>query len=235
MGIAPSGSANGSGEGAPGAARPPVDGRVTDRGLRKLRPLLLRGIPGLIVRRVVLGVLTLFLISIIVFAATQALPSDPARAILGRNATPDSLAALRKQLHLDRPVLTQYGYWLKGYVTGDLGDSFAANEPVTTLLGKRIENSAFLVLLAAAISIPLSLVLGAISARRRDTLFDHTTSVALLALAALPEFVVGILLVVLLGTTVSNVLPAVAIIPPDEAPWDHFKELILPVATLVIA
>src|ERR687884_1006278 len=235
MGTAPSGSANGSAEGAPGAARPPVDGRVTDRGLRKLRPLLLRGIPGLIVRRVVLGVLTLFLISIIVFAATQALPSDPARAILGRNATPDALVALRKQLHLDRPVVEQYVTWLKGFVTGDLDQSLAANEPVSALLGKRLENSGFLVLLAAVISIPLSLVRGAVSARRRDTLFDHGSSVLMLALAALPEFVVGILLVVLFGTTVSKLLPAVAIIPPEDAPWHHMKELILPTATLVLA
>jgi peptide/nickel transport system permease protein len=182
-----------------------------------------------------LGLLTLFFISIIVFAATQALPSDPARAILGRNATPDALIALRKQLHLDRPVVSQYVTWLKGFATGDLGQSLAANESVTALLGKRIENSAFLVLLSAAVSIPLSLLIGALSARRRDTLFDHASSVVLLMLAALPEFVVGILLVVLLGTTVSQVLPAVSIIPPDEAPWRHMKELVLPTATLVVA
>ena len=197
--------------------------------------MLLRGIPGLVVRRVVLGLVTLFLISIIVFAATQALPSDPARAILGRNATPEALTALRKQLHLDRPVVTQYVYWLKGFATGDLGNSLAASEPVSTLLGKRLENSGFLVLLAATASIPLSLLLGAVSARRRDSVFDHALSVLMLALAALPEFVVGIMLVVLLGTTVFHVFPAVSIVPPDEAPWRHLKELVLPTATLVFA
>jgi peptide/nickel transport system permease protein len=186
-------------------------------------------------RRVLLGLVTLLAISVIVFAATQALPSDPARAILGRNATPDSLAALRRQLHLNTPVTTQYLHGLRGLVTGNLGQSLAANEPVSTLLGKRLENSAFLVLLAGAISIPLSLLIGAASARRRDTIFDHSTSVLMLALAALPEFVVGIVLVVLLATTVVTVLPAVALIPPEDAPWLHMKELILPVATLVIA
>ena len=196
---------------------------------------MLRGVAGFIVRRTLLGILTLFLVSIVVFAATQALPGDAARAILGRTATPDSLAALREQLNLDEPVLEQYGHWLSGFVTGDLGQSLAANEPVTSVLGKRIENSAVLVLLAALISTPLAIGFGAISARRRDGPFDHVTSVVLLALAALPEFVVGIGLVVLLGTTVLTVLPAVSIIPPDESPWGHPKELVLPTLTLVMA
>ncbi|MGH2897445.1 MAG: ABC transporter permease, partial [Solirubrobacteraceae bacterium] len=160
---------------------------------------------------------------------------DPARAILGRSATPDALAALRKELHLGQPVVQQYTHWLKGIVTGDLGQSLAANEPVTTLIGKRVENSAFLMLIAALVSIPLSIALGAISARRRDGPFDHVSSLILLALAALPEFVVAIALVVLFGTTVFHVLPAVSLIPPQDAPWQHPTELVLPAAALVLA
>src|SRR4051812_23924691 len=231
MATEPSGSADVPAEGAPEAARP----SRTGGWMPAPRTMLLHGIPGLVVRRVALALVTLFLISIIVFAATQALPSDPARAILGRNATPESLTALREQLHLDRPVVTQYLYWLKGFVTGDLGTSLAASEPVSTLLGRRVENSAFLVLIAAAVSIPFSLLLGAVTARRRDSVFDHVTSVVLLAFAALPEFVVAILLIVLLGTTVFHVLPAVSLIPPDEPPWQHMKELVLPTAALVVA
>src|SRR5262249_27207461 len=158
------------------------------------------------------------LVSLLVFAATQALPSDPARAILGRNATPDSLAALRKQLHLGQPVLTQYLHWLKGLLTGNLGTSLAAQQPVSDIIGKRVENSAVLMLLAAVISTPLAIVIGAVTARRRDSGFDHTMSVGLLGLAAPPEFVVAIALVVLFGTTVSQVLPAVSLIPPQDAP-----------------
>jgi peptide/nickel transport system permease protein len=195
-----------------------------------------RGISGFIIRRFLLGLLTLFLVSLIVFGATQALPSDPARAILGRTATPDSLAALRKQLNLDRPVFTQYTEWLGGALTGDFGDSLAARgEPVTEILGKRLENSAFLILLAAVISIPLSIVLGVLTARRRDGPFDHVTSVTTLAVAALPEFVIGIALVVLFATSVFHVLPAVSLIPPEDPPWEHMKELVLPVLTLVLA
>src|SRR5690348_7832667 len=207
------------------------------RGLGRLsRPPFMRGIPGFVIRRVVLGLLTLWLVSVVVFAATQALPGDPARAFLGRNATPESVTELRKQLNLNRPAISQYGSWLKGLVTGNPGHSLTGTrEPVTKVLGKPLENSSFLVLLAAALSVPLSILLGAVSARNRDRPFDHVSSVTLLALAALPEFVVAIALVVLFGTTVWTVLPAVSLIPPQSGPWDHFKELILPTLTLVIA
>jgi peptide/nickel transport system permease protein len=195
-----------------------------------------RGISGFILRRVLLGLLTLFLVSLVVFAATQALPSDPARAILGRTATPESLKALREQLNLNHSVVSQYTHWLGGIFTGDLGNSLAARgEPVTKVLGKRLENSAVLVLLAAVISIPLSILLGVISARRRDGPLDHTMSLVLLALAALPEFVVGIALVLLFATRVFHVLPAVSLIPPDSSPWQNLKELVLPTVTLVLA
>jgi peptide/nickel transport system permease protein len=195
-----------------------------------------RGISGFILRRLLLGLLTLFLVSLVVFAATQALPSYPARAILGRTATPESLKALREQLNLNHSVVSQYTHWLGGIVTGDLGNSLAARgEPVTKVLGKRLENSAVLVLLAAVISIPLSVLLGVISARRRDGPLDHSMSLVLLALAALPEFVVGIALVLLFATRVFHVLPAVSLIPPDSSPWQNLKELVLPTVTLVLA
>jgi peptide/nickel transport system permease protein len=196
---------------------------------------VLHGIPGFIVRRMLLGLLTLFLVSIVVFAATQTLPGDPARAILGRSATPDSLRALRAQLNLNHPAIVQYGDWLKGLLSGNLGTSLAARQPVSQVIGKRVENSAFLMLLAAVISIPLAILIGAVTARRRDSKFDHSMSVGLLGLAALPEFVVAILLVVLLGTTVFQVLPAVSLIPPQDYPWQHMNEMVLPVLTLVIA
>jgi peptide/nickel transport system permease protein len=196
---------------------------------------LWRGIPGFIVRRVLLGVLTLFAVSVIIFAATQALPGDPARAILGRGATPESLANLREQLGLNRSAVAQYVDWIGGVLTGDLGTSIAANIPVTELLGERIVYSAFLMLLAALISIPLGIFIGAVSARRRDGPFDHTTSIVTLGLAALPEFVVGLTLVVLFSTTVFHWLPGVVVTDPGVPPWHYPKELILPTATLVIA
>src|ERR687887_2293866 len=89
------------------------------------RRLRLGGIGSFILRRFLLGVLVLALVSVVVFAATQALPGDPARAILGRTATPASLKALREQLGLNRPMIAQYWSWLSGFVTGDLGTSLA--------------------------------------------------------------------------------------------------------------
>ncbi len=194
------------------------------------------GITGFVLRRVLLGVVTLLLVSLVVFAATQALPSDPARAILGRTSTPESVATLRKQLDLNHSAVYQYTHWLGRFVTGDLGKSLAARgEPVTKVLGKRLENSTFLVFLAAVFSVPLSILIGVIAARRRDSPLDHALSLSVLGLAALPEFVVGIVLVLLLATSVLHWLPAVSLIPPDDAPWQHVKELVLPTVTLVLA
>ena len=171
----------------------------------------------------------------VIFAATQALPGDAARSILGRSATPESLAALREQLGLDKPVLTQYWDWISGIFTGDLGTSLANSLPVTDVIGERLVYTLFLMLIAGAISIPLGIALGAISARKRDSAFDQTTSVTTLGLAALPEFVVGITLAVIFSTTVFHVLPSVIVTEPGSRPWEYPKELILPVITLIIA
>jgi peptide/nickel transport system permease protein len=170
-----------------------------------------------------------------VFAATQALPGDPALAILGRSATPQSLAALRRQLHLDQPVLSQYWSWIAGLLHGNLGESLAAQEPVTTLLGPKLVNSGVLVLISAVMSIPLSIAVGSWAALKREKIFDQTSSNLLLVLAALPEFVVAVVLVILFATTVSHVLPAISSIPPGARPWNNWVALVLPTITLVIA
>ncbi|MBA3400674.1 MAG: ABC transporter permease [Actinobacteria bacterium] len=191
--------------------------------------------PGFIVRRLLLGVVTLFVVSVIIFAATQALPGDAARSILGRGATPEALENLRLELGLNEPAVQQYLYWIGDFLTGDLGTSLAANIPVAELLGDRILYSAFLMLVAALISVPLGILIGAVSARRRDSAFDHTMSMTTLGLAALPEFVVGLTLVVLFSTTVFQWLPGVVVTEPGVGPWHYPKELILPTVTLVIA
>lgn len=188
-----------------------------------------------LLRRVVLGLLTLLLVSVVVFAATQALPSNAAQAILGRNATPQRLAALTRQLHLNQSVVSQYLHWLGGVVTGNFGTSAATQQPVSQLLSSRIANSAFLVLVAAIISLPLSILLGVVMAVRRDRAADHVLSMVTLALASLPEFVIGIGLVLLLATNVAHIFPAVTLVPPGEHIWNVPKALVLPVATLVLA
>jgi peptide/nickel transport system permease protein len=193
------------------------------------------GLWGFILRRLLLGIVVLILVSILVFLATQALPGDPARAILGRSATPEALAALRRQLHLDQPVIEQYWTWVTGLLHGNLGTSLEAQEPVSTLLAPKLVNSAVLVALAAILSIPLSIAIGAWAALKREKVFDQTSSNLLLLLAALPEFVVGLVLVILFATTVSHVLPAISTVPPGSRPWNNWVALILPTLTLVIA
>jgi peptide/nickel transport system permease protein len=189
----------------------------------------------LILRRIGLGLLTLWLVSLIVFAAVLALPGDAATAILGKEATPDRVAALRDQLHLNDSVISQYFQWLGGLLSGDLGTSAATQEPVSDLLSERVGNSVFLVLVASLVALPLSLLIGVWTAMRRDRPVDHITSTVTLVLAALPEFVIGIALVLLFATSVSHVLPAVSILPPGTHAWEDPKVVVLPAATLVLA
>lgn len=190
----------------------------------------------LILRRLGLGVLTLFLVSLVVFAATQALPGDPARAILGKQAADKAMyEALRQQLHLNRPLYVQYTTWLKGVVTGNMGTSLASGEPVTALLKQRVANSAVLVLLAAILSIPISLVIGALSALWRDSPFDNATSIGSLALASLPEFVIGMVLIIVFATTLWHFMPAVSRVAPGVSIWSQLNLLVLPVLTLALA
>jgi len=196
---------------------------------------LRHGLTGFIIRRLLLGLVTLWITSAIIFAATQALPGDAARSILGRGATPESLAQLRSQLGLDEPVLTQYWRWISGILTGDLGTSLANSLPVTDVVGERLVYTLFLMLIAGVISVPLGIALGAVSARRRDSAFDQTTSVSTLGLAAMPEFVVGITLAIIFSTTVFHVLPSVIVTEPGSRPWEYPRELVLPVITLIIA
>lgn len=188
----------------------------------------------LILRRLALGVLTLWMVSVVVFLATQAL-GDPVKAILGKTATPERVAALREELDLNRPAIEQYGSWLASVSTGDFGTSLASGRPVTELLGSRAMNSALLVGLAALISIPLSLFVGAIAALRRDSWVDGTVNVGGVALASLPEFVIGIILILLFSTTVFKIFPPISRINPREPIWGQLDMFVLPVATLVLA
>ena len=119
-------------------------------------------------------------------------------------------------------------------LTGDPGDSFNARQPILDFIGDRVVNSLFLLVLASAISIPAALWLGGYSARRRDSTFDNVTSNGMLALASLPEFVVGIILVLVFSVRIFHFLPAVSAIGIGKGPWSDMKGMVLPTATLVI-
>jgi peptide/nickel transport system permease protein len=189
----------------------------------------------LILRRLALGVLTLFLISLVVFAAVLALPGDAATAILGKEATPDRVAALRDQLHLNDSVITQYLDWIGGVLTGSFGESTSTQQPVSELLSDRVANTAFLVFIAAIVAVPLSIGIGVWTAMRRDRPVDHVVSNGSLVLAALPEFVIGIGLILLFATSVFHWFPAVSLLAPGEKAWSDPSVVVLPAATLVLA
>jgi peptide/nickel transport system permease protein len=180
------------------------------------------------------GIITLLVVSIVIFAATQVLPGNAAYAILGRNATPLRLHALELQLHLDRSAVEQYAAWIGGLLTGNVGNSFANGQPVWQLVAPRLINSAVLVGLSGLIGALVGVLLGAVAAVRKDRAFDHAISVVVLVVTALPEFVVAISLVILFATVVSQVLPAVSVLPPGTWAWQQPEVLVLPVATLVI-
>lgn len=187
-----------------------------------------------VLRRLATSLLILFAVSLLVFIATLLLPGDPAQAILGQQATPERLAALREQMHLNDPVWQRYLSWLGGLSVGDFGISAASGGPVTALLGERIGASLVLLGAAALISLPAGLLLGTYSALRKGRTGDHVTTGISLVLAALPEFVIGVGLITLLSTTVFPILPSVTMAPPGEAVWNYPAQLVLPTLTLVL-
>ena len=189
----------------------------------------------LIAWRIAVGLLTLLALSALVFAATQALPGDAATQVLGPHASAAQVADLRNRLGLDRPVPAQYAAWISGVAHGDLGRSLANGDPVREVLAPRIWATAVLVLLAAGLAIPLALALGVWTATHRDGALDLAVATATLALAAVPEFVVGILLVVLLATGPLQLLPPVSLIDPDLPLLGQWDALVLPTLTLVAA
>ena len=166
-----------------------------------------------------IGIVTLFVIAVLVFLATEVLPGNAARAALGRNATPAALHALEHQLGLDRSLVVAVLELAVGLFTGHLGASLANGQPVWAFVWPRLINSLVLVAVTGLIGSVVGVLLGAAAALRRDGRFDQVSSVIALAVTSLPEFVVAITLVILLATTVAHVLPAVSLLPPGTYAW----------------
>ena len=191
-------------------------------------------IGSLVLRRGLIGIVTLFVVSVVIFVATEVLPGNAAYAVLGHTATPARIKAIEDQLHLNRSVAYQYWSWISGLLTGHPGRSFADGQDVWSLVAPRLVNSAVLVALAGVIGTVLGVVLGALAALRKDSWFDHVSSVVALAVTSLPEFVVAIALIIVFSTVVAHLLPAVSLIPPGSYAWSYPELLILPTATLVL-
>ena len=213
------------------AGSPPADASRPGHPARAAHP-----VRSLIARRAAAGVFTLFLVSVLVFLATEVLPGNAATAVRPSTAAGDPAAVRRLELalHLNRGLPDQYWLWFSGLLTGHLGHSLANGQPVWGYAGPRLINSAVLATVTGVLGAILGVVLGALAALCQDGWLDHATAVTALAVTALPEFVVAIGLIILFATVVTHLLPAVSLLPPGGYAWTAPRLLVLPVATLVI-
>jgi peptide/nickel transport system permease protein len=207
--------------------------RVLD-GLAALRAKLPPWLPWFL-GRLLSGLGVVLVISFIVFGATQALPSDPARIILGPEAPEHTIAVLRTQLGLDQPLIIQYFEWGRQVLSGNLGRSIDSNVPVGELMAGRFANSLSLTLSVALLAFPLSLSLGIFLALRRDTFVDRSVVASVVLFKAVPGFVIGIWLVMIFSTSVFNVLPAASLLDPALPALLQPEYLILPTLTLALS
>lgn len=196
---------------------------------RSPRPIL-----ALLWRRVLSGLLSVAVVAIIVYFATLVLPGDAATAILGNQATPARTAQLRHELGLDRSAMASFWSWATGLLRGDFGTSLSERRSVWSVVSPRLTNSIVLVLLASVASTVLGVTLGALAAIRRDKPIDHVMSTIALVASALPEFIVGVFVVLVLAIKTKTGLPALSILPPGEGILHEPAKLLLPVITLVI-
>lgn len=205
-------------------------GEVGGGGRSRAVPAVLRAA----FRRLVLAALTLLAASALIFAAVEALPGDFAEAALGRSATPETVAAFRRELGLDRPAPARYLAWIAGALRGDLGRSFAgARRPVAALVLPRLGNTFFLAGLAALVAVPLALALGLLAAVRRGGVLDRAANLVTLAAVSVPEFLVAYLLVLLLAVKLP-LFPALATVHPGTPLLERAARSALPALTLVL-
>lgn len=186
-----------------------------------------------LLKRFALAVVTLWVLSMIVFAAAQLLPGDIGRQVLGPFADQQSVNALNHQLGVDRPIYTQYGDWIGHLVRGDLGSSLEYKVPVWSLLGPSLVNSLKLAAVAVVLVVPLSLLGGVVAALRQGRLTDRVITLTGLSLTAVPEFVSAIVLILILGLWL-KLLPVNATAPPGAGFLTQVKYLLLPSFALVM-
>lgn len=189
--------------------------------------------PAYLLKRLALIGYTLLVVSLIVFAITQVLPADAAVMLLGENATPDALAAVRLQLGLDAPVWSQYLRWLAGLLQGDFGVSMRTSQPVGPAMFEALGRSLLLALLSILLMLALALPLGIVAAVRRGKAADLVVSVISYLGVSLPEFVTATLFVLVLADWLQW-LPATGYVPLSEDVWRGLRHLALPVLTVSI-
>ncbi|PXX63913.1 peptide/nickel transport system permease protein [Nocardia tenerifensis] len=186
-----------------------------------------------LLERLGLALLTLVLLSLIVFFAGSVLPGNPGRAILGPFASEHAVALLDEELGVNRPLLSQYWSWVTNFARGDMGTSYQFRAPVDSLLMPALVRSLKLALVALAIVVPVSITAGVLAALYRGRAVDRTISVAALSLSTVPEFVSGIVLIVVFAIGL-KAFPVTATAPAGTSPPAELRYLILPAIPLVL-
>ena len=187
----------------------------------------------MVLRRIVIGFGTLLVVSVIIFLATSILPGDVAQILLGQSATPDTLAALRKELGLDQPGYIRYFSWLGNMASGDLGISKAGGATITSLISGRLGNTMMMSGLVAVISIPVSIALGLWAAMHPGTWLDRMVTFGTLSTISVPEFFIATVLVLILAVEL-HWLPSTAYMTGDENFFELLGAVAMPLITLVI-
>lgn len=186
----------------------------------------------IVLRRLALSIPLLLVVSAITFLLESFVPGDPARTLLGLNASPEQYDALRAALHLDRPIAVQYGLYLGDALRGDLGRSLFTDEPVLTMIGQRLPVTLALVVGATAVASLIGVLLGVYSATAGRFARRLTDVVSLLG-GALPSFWIALLLVALFAVQLA-IFPATGYTPFEESPRQWGASLVLPVVALAI-
>ena len=187
----------------------------------------------MVAQRLALGLLTLFVVSLIIFLGVELLPGDLAEAILGQAATEETVAAFRRELKLDLPAHERYIEWLVGMLQGDMGRSLANQREISELLGARLGNTLFLAALAAIIAVPLAVTLGVLAALYRNSFYDRAVNVFTLSSISFPEFFVAYILILLLAV-IAGWFPSISNISDELNLWERVYRSVLPAFTLTL-
>ena len=183
------------------------------------------------IRRLVTLLPTLVFVSMLIFGLQQLLPGDPAQILAGEDQNPELIAQLREKMHLDKPLVVQYGYWIGGVLQGDLGESARTGQPVLELILQKLPVTVQLAFMSMLIALCISLPAGIISAVKRDTLIDHGARVVALTGISMPNFWLGIMLILLFSVELGW-LPASGYISPFENLGENLAAMIMPAFVL---
>ncbi len=185
----------------------------------------------LVLGRLGVTVLTLLIVSFVVFGATLLLPGDVAEILLGQAATPEAVAGLREAMHLDSPALIRYGQWLLGMVQGDFGISYANNMPIGDMIGARLANTLRLAAVTTAIAVPLALFLGITMAVYKGSLYDRAVTTTVVSVISVPEFMIATFAVLVFAVWL-RWLPALSLANDVSSFGQLLKVFAMPVITL---